>query len=85
MPTHTTIATPQEKSERAPCSASPGAVVASSGTCPICGTPLTGRQKACSGKCRAALSRRRKAEGQAHRDRRVRELLERALGELGEG
>lgn len=28
--------------------------------CPACGTPLQGRQTACSGKCRATLSRRRR-------------------------
>jgi predicted nucleic acid-binding Zn ribbon protein len=30
--------------------------------CPACATPLAGRQKACSGKCRAKLSRERKAD-----------------------
>jgi len=28
--------------------------------CPACGAPLTGRQRACSGRCRAELSRRRR-------------------------
>jgi len=37
-----------------------GIVVATPGQCPICGAPLHGRQKCCSGKCRAALSRRRR-------------------------
>ena len=59
--------------------------------CPVCQTPLTGReaQQVCSGKCRAALSRQKKAERQAwkaaeraQRDRRLRELLEEALGVL---
>ena len=40
--------------------------------CPGCGRPLTGRQGACSGKCRAALSRRRKA-------RELRLVLEEVL------
>src|SRR5437870_12718798 len=45
--------------------------------CPNCGEPLTGRaaQRTCSGKCRAALSRQRQAEGRAERDREVRSLL----------
>ncbi len=31
--------------------------------CPVCKTPMTGRQKTgCSGKCRAAASRRRKQQ-----------------------
>ena len=30
--------------------------------CPGCGAPLTERQKVCSGKCRAKLSRQRKAD-----------------------
>ncbi len=48
--------------------------------CPVCGKPLRPRQtSACSGPCRAALSRRRRAEGQSEKDRRVRELLEAAL------
>jgi predicted nucleic acid-binding Zn ribbon protein len=81
MPTHTTIAPPSEKSARAPCSASPRDVVASSRPCPICGTALTGRQQACSGRCRAAKSRQRREA----REARVRELLERTLGELGDG
>lgn len=31
-------------------------------SCPGCGKPLTGRQKACSGRCRAVLSRRRRLQ-----------------------
>ncbi len=54
--------------------------------CPVCHTPLTGReaQQVCSGKCRAARSRQKKAEEQDQRDRRLRELLDEALGLLGE-
>jgi hypothetical protein len=59
METLTTIPVPDSTGVRAPCSASPRDVVASPGTCPICGTALTGQQRsACSAKCRAALSRR---------------------------
>jgi len=41
------------------------------------------RTSACSDKCRAAKSRRRRAEAQTERDRRVRELLEPAVRVLG--
>ncbi len=71
---------PTEKTERA---APSPAVVGSGGAlraCPICGKPLTGRQtSACSDKCRAALSRRKRADEQSEKDRRVRELLEAAV------
>lgn len=50
--------------------------------CPACGTALTGRQRACSAKCRAALSRRRRAQAQAERDRQIRDLLKVALALL---
>ena len=53
--------------------------------CPACGKPLEGRQTACSGKCRAALSRRRREEAQRTRDEEVRVLLETALKKLNEG
>ncbi|MBI4560549.1 MAG: DUF2116 family Zn-ribbon domain-containing protein [Candidatus Rokubacteria bacterium] len=79
MPTHSEIAPPQEKSERAPCSAAHGGVVASPGACPVCGKPLTGRQQACSGKCRAILSRQQRAEKLAARDRRIQGRLKAAL------
>jgi len=80
MRTHTDLASLQEESERAPLAVPGEGVVASSRPCPICGTALTGRQEsACSDRCRAARSRRRQTEGLAHRDRRVRELLEAAL------
>jgi hypothetical protein len=67
---------------RAPLSA---LVVASSQpVCPICGTVRGARlwTAACSAACRAELSRRRKAEVQRARDRKVRELLEAALRRL---
>ncbi len=52
--------------------------------CETCGTPLTGRQKkSCSARCRAALSRSRRAEAQEERDQRIRQamkVLEREIG-----
>ena len=61
MPTHTDVATNREKTERVPLAKPGGDVVASPGSCPICGTALTGRQRsACSPKHRAALSRRKR-------------------------
>ena len=77
------VATPSNKSERAAVDASG---VDSRGIirpCPICGGSMTGRrQSACSDRCRAAKSRRKRAAAQAERDRGVRELLERALAKL---
>ena len=53
--------------------------------CRVCGKPLRRRQRqVCSGKCRAALSRGRKAEAESQRTRRVRVLLAEALRLLGE-
>ncbi len=49
------------------------------GSCPVCGSPLTGRQRvACSDRCRAELSRRRKAQAQAERETQVRAYLQTA-------
>jgi hypothetical protein len=42
---------------------------------PGCGWPLTGHQRAGSARCRAALSRRRRTEAGAARDRELRRLL----------
>lgn len=55
--------------------------------CQNCGGPLAGRlmKRACSGKCRAAWSRRRQAEARAARDREIRTLLEKALYLLCDG
>jgi hypothetical protein len=39
-------------------------------------------QAACSAKCRAALSRRRRETARAHRDQAIRALLEPALKRL---
>ena len=45
---------------------------------PGCGQPLEGRRRACSAKCRAALSRRGQAERQQLRDQEALALLEHA-------
>lgn len=51
--------------------------------CPACGKPLVGRQRsACSDRCRAALSRQRKAQAQGERDRRIDALVEQIRREL---
>lgn len=49
--------------------------------CIVCGAPVGERKgkRTCSGKCRAALSRQRREEAGAERDRLVRALLEQAL------
>jgi predicted nucleic acid-binding Zn ribbon protein len=52
-------------------------------SCPICGAGLTGRKRACSARCRAALSRRRKVETLAIRERRMRELVKILAKEVG--
>ncbi len=53
-------------------------------SCPVCGTPLGKRQKsACSGRCRAALSRQRKAHAQEDRDQRLQRLVETLAREVG--
>jgi predicted nucleic acid-binding Zn ribbon protein len=54
-------------------------------TCPICDKPLRTRQRACSGRCRAELSRRRHAEVRRTRDEQVRALLLAALALNGQG
>ncbi len=44
--------------------------------CPVCGAPLTGRRRsACSDRCRAALSRQKRATADAVREQRLRELV----------
>jgi hypothetical protein len=54
--------------------------------CPSCGEPFTGRvtKQACSGRCRATLSRRRQSAARAVREGAVRALLEAALRVLDE-
>ncbi len=53
--------------------------------CETCGVPLTGREgkKSCSGRCRAALSRQRKAQAQEDRDERLQRLIETLAREVG--
>ena len=53
--------------------------------CPACGKELADGQKACSGKCRARLSRRRRTAALRARDSEIRELLVTALRKLEEG
>jgi predicted nucleic acid-binding Zn ribbon protein len=54
-----------------------GAIPLSS--CPACGKPLTRRQRACSGRCRAILSRRRYDRAREAGDQKLRQLLKAAL------
>jgi len=52
---------PESEPERAAVAHAGGHVVASPKRCPVCGEPMTGRKtSACSDKCRAAKSRRRR-------------------------
>ncbi len=73
-------ATPEEPPQ--PARALPGGRLVHSAACPVCEKPLIGRQEFCSGRCRATRSREKKAAERADRDRRVRGLLEEALGLL---
>ena len=59
--------------------------VVASRRCPICRTALlTAWQEVCSGRCRAARSRQRKAEARRERDAEIRALIEVALEKLRE-
>ena len=51
--------------------------------CPVCGEPLRPRQRVCSGRCRAELSRRRYAEARQARDEQVQALILAALALMG--
>ena len=73
-------ATPEEPPQ--PARALSSGTLVDSAACPVCQKPLTGDQRFCSGRCRATRSREKKAAQRADRDRRVRELLEEALGLL---
>ena len=55
--------------------------------CEACGAPKVERKgkRACSAKCRAVLSRRRREDARDARDREVWALLEAALRILGKG
>jgi hypothetical protein len=53
--------------------------------CSVCAGPRdTRKREACSDRCRAALSRRRRKDAQSTRDGEIRALLETALTKLGE-
>ncbi len=44
--------------------------------CPVCKGPMAEqKESACSGRCRAALSRKKKAQAQEERERRIQGLL----------
>jgi predicted nucleic acid-binding Zn ribbon protein len=59
--------------------------VLASRTCPVCRTaPIHARQEVCSGRCRAARSRQRKAEARRERDAEIRALLQAAPNKLRE-
>jgi predicted nucleic acid-binding Zn ribbon protein len=61
-----------------------GGVLASR-LCPVCQkVPIHAGQEVCSGQCRAARSRQRKADARRERDAEIRALLEAALKRLGE-
>jgi predicted nucleic acid-binding Zn ribbon protein len=79
MPPHGSDAQVSAGTVRAPMIASPR------GMCEACRAPMAVRKgkRACSGKCRALLSRRRRDEGRQERDRELRALLEAALRKLG--
>ena len=69
-----------------PAAAARAPVAATVRPCPACGKALTsGQNTACSGKCRAELSRRRRAENRQQRDQALRALLEAALNRLEDG
>lgn len=63
---------------------SPGSVRTplASPLCPLCGTPLQGRQTVCSAKCRIARSRQTREAKRDERDAKVRLLLKEALALL---
>jgi predicted nucleic acid-binding Zn ribbon protein len=59
--------------------------VLASRLCPVCRkAPIHVRQEMCSGRCRAARSRQRKAEARRARDAEIQALLEAALKRLRE-
>ena len=81
MESLTTLAPPRKESERAPSSAAPTGMVGSPGTCPVCGKGLTGRQTACSARCRAARSRRRRIPVKREELQAIRSTLRRTIEE----
>jgi predicted nucleic acid-binding Zn ribbon protein len=62
-----------------------GGSVLASRLCPVCQkAAIHAGQEVCSGRCRAARSRQRKAEARRQRDAEIRALLEAALKRLRE-
>ena len=60
-----------------------GGGVLASRLCPVCQkVPIHAGQEVCSGRCRAARSRQRKAEARRERDAEIQTLLEAALEKL---
>lgn len=53
-------------------------------SCPGCGKALTGRQRACSGRCRAILSRRKRIPVKVEDLRAIRSLVKMTLEGLWE-
>ena len=52
--------------------------------CPVCKGPMAEqKESACSGRCRAALSRKKKAQAQEERDQRLQRLVETLAREVG--
>lgn len=52
--------------------------------CPVCkGSMSEGKKSACSGPCRAALSRQKKAQAREERDQRLRALVATLAKEAG--
>jgi len=81
MPSDPTQAPDRPESARAH---DPPSVVGSPRGCPVCGTALRGRQSCCSGRCRAALSRRRRVPLRLADAHTIRRRIETALGLLAE-
>jgi predicted nucleic acid-binding Zn ribbon protein len=52
--------------------------------CPVCQKPLRPRQRACSGRCRAEISRQRKDQARQARERQIQTLLRAALDLMGQ-
>lgn len=75
---------PTSGTERAESSVAQTDVVASPGQCPICREPLTGRQRCCSGRCRAALSRRNRIPVKAEDLGEIVASLRRVLEDLSQ-
>ena len=70
----------ESEPERTALAAPGGAVVASSRPCPVCGQPMTGRQtSACSDRCRATKSRRKRVPVPVGEYRDIRASLTAAL------